>query len=123
MKLAIVIASDPKNGEESVGRAFNALALAAEGLQKGDEVEVVFVGAGTRWPAEATKLGHPLQGLYSQVRSAVKGASCGCADAFGAAAGVEACGVPKLKDHAMAGTTGLASLRRYAVEGWQTFVF
>lgn len=123
MKLAIVIASDPKNGEESVGRAFNALALAAEGMQKGDQVEVVFVGAGTRWPAEATRLGHPLHGLYSQVRSSVKGASCGCADVFGAAAGVEACGLPKLKDHAMAGTTGLASLRRYAVEGWQTFVF
>ena len=123
MKLAIVIASDPKAGEEAVGRAFNALALAAEAVQKGDQVEVVFVGAGTRWPAEATMLSHPLNGLYNQVRNSVKGASCGCADVFGAAAGVEACGIPNLKDHAMAGTSGLASLRRYLAEGWQTLVF
>ncbi len=81
------------------------------------------MGAGTRWPAEVTKLGHPLNGLYDAVRDKVAGASCGCADAFGAAAGVEACGVPKLKDHALAGTSGLASLRRYVAEDWKTVVF
>ena len=30
MKLAIIILSDPKNGQEALGRAFNGLALAAE---------------------------------------------------------------------------------------------
>lgn len=123
MKLAIAITADPTSGDDGLGRAFQGLALAAEGKQHGDQVEVVFIGAGTRWPALASKLGHPLHGLYDAVRTTVKGASCGCADVFGAADGVQACGVPKLKDHALNGTSGLASLRRYLAEGWQTLVF
>jgi hypothetical protein len=123
MKLAVIITSDPKAGEEAHGRAFNALALAAEAQGAGDEVNVVFVGAGARWPAELSKLGHPFNALYNQVRPSVTGASCGCAAAFGATEGVEACGVPQLKDHALKGTPGLASLRRYPAEGWTTLVF
>ncbi|MBL8843946.1 MAG: hypothetical protein JNL90_20655, partial [Planctomycetes bacterium] len=99
MKTALFVMSDPKAGEEAVGRVFNALAFAEESLAKGDEVHVVFAGAGTRWPAELTKLGHPAHALYDAVRPAVQGASCGCAQVFGASEGVEACGVPQLKQH------------------------
>jgi hypothetical protein len=113
----------PNNGEEALGRAFNALALAAEAQAKGDEVNVIFAGAGTRWPAELTKLAHPANGLYNAVRPAVTGASCGCAAVFGATKEVEACGLPEIKDHALDGTPGLASIRRYLAEGWQTLVF
>lgn len=124
MKTAIIILSDPKSGsEEALGRVFNALALASECKEKGDEVAVVFNGAGTRWPAELTKLSHPVNGLYNAVRDVVQGASCGCADVFGATESVKACGVPIVKDHALAGTAGLLSLRHYLAEGWQTVVF
>ncbi len=124
MKTAIIIMSDPKSGsEEALGRVFNALALASESKQKGDEVAVVFNGAGTRWPAELTKLSHPANALYNSVRDVVQGASCGCADVFGAKDGVEACGVPLKKDNALAGTSGLLSLRQYMVDGWKTIVF
>ena len=124
MKTAIIVMSDPKNGsEEALGRVFNALALAAECKQEGDEVAVVFNGTGTRWPAELTKLSHPANGLYNAVRDVVQGASCGCADVFGAKESVEFCGVPLKKDHALAGTSGLLSLRRYVREGWHTVVF
>lgn len=124
MKAAIIILADPKSGtEEALGRVFNALALAAELKQNGDEVAVVFNGAGTRWPAELTKLTHPANGLYNSVRDVVQGASCGCAEVFGATAGLESCGVPIKKDHALAGTSGLLSLRQYLVDGWQTIVF
>lgn len=124
MKTAIIILSDPKNGsEEALGRVFNALALASECKQKGDEVAVVFNGAGTRWPAELTKLSHPANGLYNAVRDVVEGASCGCAEVFGAMEGVKSCGVPIVKDYALAGTAGLLSLRRYLAEGWNTIVF
>ena len=45
MKFAIVVMSDPKAGsEESLGRLFNALALAHEAREKGDEVALVFAG-------------------------------------------------------------------------------
>ena len=123
MKTAIIILSDPKAGEESLGRVFNALAIAQESQQAGDEVEVVFNGAGTRWPEELSKISHPANALYNAVRDSVKGASCGCAAVFGATKGVEACGVPLLKDKALAGTPGISNLRRYLAEGWQTLVF
>jgi hypothetical protein len=123
MKLAIIVMSDPKQGDEALGRAFNALALAAEARDRGDDVEVTFVGAGTRWPAELSRLGHPAHGLYEAVRPAIAGASCGCSAVFGAADDVRACGVPELKDHALSGTPGLVSLRRYVADGWQTLVF
>ena len=124
MKTAIIVLSDPKHGsEEALGRVFNALALASECKQKGDEVAVVFNGAGTRWPAELTKISHPANGLYNAVRDVVEGASCGCAEVFGATDGVKSCGVPIMKDYSLAGTAGLLSLRRYLAEGWNAIVF
>ncbi|HSU54843.1 MAG TPA: hypothetical protein VLT36_12350 [Candidatus Dormibacteraeota bacterium] len=123
MKLALIILSDPKAGDEALGRVFNALAIAQEGLQQGDQVEIVFNGAGTRWPEELAKISHPANGLYNIVRPAVKGVSCGCAAVFGATKGVEACGVPLLKEKALAGTPGISNLRRYVADGWHTLVF
>jgi len=124
MKTAVIIMSDPKHGsEEALGRVFNALAFALECKQKGDQVAVVFNGTGTRWPLELSKLTHPANGLYNSVRDVVQGASCACAEVFGAKESVESCGVPVLKDHALAGTAGLLSLRRYVAEGWNTVVF
>ncbi len=124
MKLAIIILSDPKSGsEEALGRVFNALATAHAGLQAGDEVEVVFNGAGTRWPAELSRISHPANGIYNAVREAVKGASCGCAAVFGATKDVEACGLPLLKTRELEGTPGLSDIRGYLAAGWQTLVF
>jgi hypothetical protein len=123
MKVAIIILSDPKNGDEALGRAINALALAAEAQTQGDEVNVVFAGAGTRWPSEFTKLSHPANGLYNAVRPSITGASRGCSAVFGAAKEVEACGLPEIKDNELPGTPGVASIRRYLAEGWQTLVF
>jgi hypothetical protein len=124
MKTAIIILSDPKSGsEEALGRVFNALALASECKEKGDEVAVVFNGAGTRWPAELTKLSHPANRLYNSVRDTVQGASCGCAEVFGATEGLNSCGVSIVKDHPLAETAGLLSLRRYIAEGWNAVVF
>jgi hypothetical protein len=123
MKTAIVILSDPKGGDDALGRVFNALAIAHEAVQAGDEVEVVFNGAGTRWPEELSKLSHPANGLYQAVRDTIKGASCGCAAVFGATRGVEKCGLPLLKDKALAGTPGISNLRNYLANGWQTLIF
>ena len=123
MKIAIIILSDPKAGEEALGRTFNALALAAEAIKRGDEPEIIFTGAGTRWPVELSKLTHPAHGLYESVLPSVAGACNHCAVVFGAEGGVKACGLPTLKDNDLAGTQGLASIRRYLAEGWQTLVF
>lgn len=123
MKTAIIIISDPQAGEEALGRVFNALAVAAEGKQAGDEVEVNFIGTGTRWPAELSKVTSPVNGLYNEVRELVVGASCACAAVFGATEGVQACGIDEKKDNVLAGTPGLLSVRRYLIEDWKVLIF
>ncbi len=123
MKLAIIITSDPKSGEEALGRAFNALALAADADRRGEEVEVVFAGTGTRWPKELTRLDHPAHALYESVRGVVAGASLACAVVFGAKDSVREAGLPELRDNELAGTPGLAGIHRYLAGGWQTLVF
>jgi hypothetical protein len=123
MKIAIIILSDPKAGDEALGRVFNGLAVAHESLQRADEVEVVFQGAGTRWPEELAKVSHPANGLYNSVRESVKGVSRACAAVFGATAGVEACRLPLLNGKSLAGTPGLSDLHRYVAGGWHTLIF
>jgi hypothetical protein len=123
MKLAIIIVSDPKAGEESFARAFNALATAQEAQTAGDQVEVNFIGTGTRWPGEMSKAGHRLNALYNSVRETVKAGSCGCAAAFGATESLKACGIPEANNNAVAGTPGVLSLRKYVADGWQTLIF
>src|SRR5689334_1467568 len=120
MKTAIIILSDPKGGDEALGRVFNGLAVAQEAQQAGDTVEIMFNGAGTRWPAELSKVSHPANKLYIVVRNSVKGASCGCAEVFGATEGAKACGVALVTEKPLAGTPGISNLRRYLAEGWQT---
>lgn len=123
MKTAIIILSDPQTGDEALGRAFNALSLAHESVAAGDQVEVTFVGAGTRWPGVLSQLSHPANGLYNAVREVIVGGSCGCAAVFGASESLQACGIAEVKNQALPGTPGLASIRRYLAEGWQTLVF
>lgn len=123
MKTAIIIISDPTAGEEALARVFNALAVAAEGKHAGDEVEISFIGTGTRWPAELSKVSSPVNGLYNEVRDLVVGASCACAAVFGATEGVQACGIQEKKENAIAGTPGLLSVRRYLVEDWKVLIF
>jgi len=61
--------------------------------------------------------------LYENLLPAVAGACNHCAVVFGAEGSVKACGLPSIKDNEPAGTHGLASLRRYLVEDWQTVLF
>ena len=123
MKLAINIISDPQAGEEAFARAFNALATAQEAHQAGDQVEVNFIGTGTRWPGEMSKAGHPLNALYNSVREIIHSGSCGCAAAFGATASLQACGIAEARNNAVAGTPGLLSVRQYVANGWETLIF
>jgi hypothetical protein len=123
MKTAVILISDPKAGEEALARAFNALAVAVESRNAGDQVELSFIGTGTRWPAELAKVSHPANGLYNAARDLVVGASCACGEVFGATESLKASGVTEIKNNAIPGTSGLLSLRRYLAEGWQVLIF
>lgn len=123
-KVAIFILSDPTNGgEDAFGRAFNGLAAAWDIKQSGQEVTIIFQGAGTRWPSLITQKGHPLNGLYELVKGNIEGVSCGCADAFGATEGVAACGMKVLKDNQVPGTTGVAGYAKLLKFGTTVLTF
>jgi DsrE/DsrF-like family len=84
-KTAIVVFSDPKAGsEEALGRLFNAMFLTLELKDKGQNVALIFQGAGVRWPAEVVQPTHPAHALYHAVADKVAGVCGGCADVFGA---------------------------------------
>ena len=123
-KVAVVILSDPKNGsEEALGRLFNGLAAAYDFKANGDDVVTVFQGAGTRWLEIVTQAGHPATELFGAVQETVAGASCGCADVFGASESVQKSGFDLIKDNPIPGTTGLTSLRNYVEEGRTILTF
>ena len=78
MKAAVIIMSDPKSeSEESLGRLFNALAAAYDFKNRGDEVTILFQGAGTRWAGELANRDHPAYELFTAVRDKVAAVSCG----------------------------------------------
>ncbi len=124
MKTAIVVLSDPKTGgEEALGRLFNALAATYDFKQQGDDVTLLFQGAGTRWAAEITKSDHPAHELYNAVADSVAGVSCGCADVFGATEDAERSGFDLIKDNPVPGTTGFPSLRNLVADGYNVLTF
>lgn len=124
MKAAIIVLSDPKSGsEEALGRLFNALAAAYDFKHKGDEVTILFQGAGTRWAGQLTKQDHPAYALYQAVSDKVAGVSCGCAEVFGASAEAVQSGFELIRGNAVPGTSGLPSLQKLAANGYQILIF
>lgn len=123
-KAAVVVLSDPDSGsDEALGRLFNALAAAYDFKERGDEVTVLFQGAGTRWAAHLQNAEHPAYGLYESVADKVAGVSNGCAQVFGAADAAREGGFALLGENAVPGTGGLPSLGRLTAEGYHILAF
>ena len=124
MKAAVIVFSDPASGsDESLGRLFNALTTVYEYKQRGDEVTLIFQGAGTRWAGEVVKEDHPAHDLYLAVEDKVAGVSCGCADVFGATEEAEASGFDLIRDTPVPGTRGVPSLHNLVSEGYSVLTF
>lgn len=123
MKTVIVVFADPKPGtEEALGRVFNALFLAYELKQKDSDFDLVFQGAGVRWPAELAKPEHPAHALYAAVLDRIV-ACGGCADVFGAGAGLAPTGVRLVRDMSIPGTSGVLDLSRHLEAGHRLVTF
>lgn len=119
-KTAIVVLSEPKaNSDEALGRVFNALAAAYDFKTAGEEVKVLFQGAGTRWPVELQKDKHPANTLYKAIEDKIEGVSCACADVFGA----EPAGLDLITNNPVPGTSGLPSLVNLQKEGFNIITF
>tara|TARA_R110002051_G_scaffold52876_1_gene100062 strand:- start:3714 stop:4079 length:366 start_codon:yes stop_codon:yes gene_type:complete len=119
-KTAIVILSDPKAGsDEALGRVFNALAAAYDYKQAGEEVKIIFQGAGTRWPEQLEKVDNPVHGLFLEVKDKIEGISTGCSAVFG----VEISGYDHLNDNMVPGTKGVPSFLKLRSDGYEVLIF
>ncbi len=115
-KIGIVVFADTETHAD-LGRVVNALLAAREAGEAGDEVRLVFDGAGTKWIGELANPEHRSHRLYQGVKGRITGACRYCAGAFGATAAVEAEGVSLLDEYHQH-----PSLRRLAADGFEVLV-
>jgi hypothetical protein len=116
-KAALVVLADT-NSREGLGRVANALVTAAEFDEAGDEVTIVFDGAGTKWIPELADAEHKYHGRFEALKPRVAGACAYCAQAFGVRKEVEAAGVAMLDEYEQH-----PSLRRLVGDGYQVITF
>jgi hypothetical protein len=122
-RTAVVVLSDPRSGEEALGRVFNALAATLDFKTRQQEVVLLFQGAGTRWAGELVKPDHPVHALYRAVEDKIEGVSAACAAVFGARDEAEKGGFRLVGGNPVPGTDGLPSLAKYLADGYQVLTF
>jgi hypothetical protein len=115
-RIALVITSTLEGSGRSA--IYRALMFADELQRAGDDVAIVFEGAGSTAAAELVASDHALHPVFAKVRARVRGVCRFCAKSYGVLDTLEAAGVPLLADD-----RGHASLRALLVEGRQIITF
>ena len=87
-KAAFVILASG-DSPESLGRVVNALMGAYEMMESGQEVKIIFDGAGTQAAAALSAPDHKYHDLFRLVQSKVSGICSYCANAYGVAPKIE----------------------------------
>jgi hypothetical protein len=117
MKAAVILLADTDR-PEGTGRLANALTTAREFQEHGDEIAVIFDGAGVKWIPELAGSDHKYHRLFEEVRGAVAGACVYCSRAYGVKDAVEEAGVPFLDEF-----RGHPSIRSLIASGHQVISF
>lgn len=117
MKIAVFLLADIEV-KESWGRMANALETVKELKQAGDDVALVFDGAGVRWVGRLSSADHKYHALFANVQDRIAGACRYCAQAFQVAHEIEAAGVPLLADF-----DDHPSVRGFLAAGYQVLTF
>lgn len=116
-KAALIVFADTESAE-GLGRVVNALTTAKEFREAGDEVQVVFDGAGTKWVAELSNSEHEYHELLADTRDLVAGACAYCSKAFGVLDEVEQSPVSLLDEY-----EGHPSIRKLVDQGFHVVTF
>ncbi len=111
-KVALVIYSKLEGAGNSA--IYRSLMFAQELKLAGDDVTIVFDGAGSQAAAELAQPGHKLHTLFQDVRDRVRGVCRFCAEHYGVLEAVEVAGLTLLGED-----RGHASLRALLEEGFQ----
>jgi hypothetical protein len=116
-KAAIVFLADTET-QEGLGRMSNALTTVREFKDEGQQVTLIFDGAGTKWIGELTDPDHKYSGHFESVKDDVEGACAYCARAFGVKEEVQESGVDLLGDF-----EGHPSLAKLVGKGYHVITF
>ena len=117
IKAAVIVLADTETHGD-LGRVVNAMMTAKELIEAGDDVELLFDGAGTQWPGILADPDHKSHRLFAQVREVISGACAHCSRAFEAEEGVRRAELPFLEEY-----KGHPSIRRLLQEGRQVLTF
>ncbi len=116
-KISVVVLAGTE-AHSDLARVLNALELVKEAAGAGDEVELVFDGAGVQWVPTLSDAEHQLHGVYEQVSAHVAGACEFCANAFDVDEKVREAGVSFLSEF-----EGHPSLRQRIADGYSVVTF
>ena len=117
MKIAQFIYT-PFAGHGNSSIIYRALRTAQELHEAGDEVQIVFDGAGTEALAAISQPGHDLYRIFEKVRSLIAGACAGCAQSYGVKEKLAEAGFTLLRDY-----RGEASMAKYIHDGYQVITY
>ncbi|MBI3960605.1 MAG: DsrE family protein [Chloroflexi bacterium] len=117
LKLAIIVLADTETHADS-GRVVNALETAHEFKEAGDDVRLIFDGAGTKWVAALANPEHRLHKMFMALQESVTGACAFCARAFHVEDQIQAAGFQLLSEN-----QGHPSIRPLMGDGFQAITF
>jgi hypothetical protein len=116
-RAAIVLLADTET-KEGLGRMSNALTSVREFKEEGQEVSLIFDGAGTKWIGELSDSDHKYNRHFESVKDDIHGACAYCARAFGVKDEVQESGVELLGEF-----EGHPSLAKLVGQGYQVITF
>lgn len=116
-KVAVVVLSEMEEHAD-LGRVTNALQVVKEFKEHGDDVRLVFDGAGVVSAVTLADPEHRLHRLYNQVEDKLDGICRYCSRAFHVYERAEELGLPFLADY-----NQHPSIRNLIVEGYQVLTF
>ncbi|MFP4283875.1 MAG: hypothetical protein ACLFU2_14735 [Opitutales bacterium] len=118
MSKAAIIILAAGDAPESLGRVVNALMAAYEFKQAGDEVRILFDGAGVQAAAAFAQPDHKYHELYQRISDKVTGACDYCSGAFEVTDSVKEAGIPLVDEF-----KGHPSFRSLADAGFTLMTF
>jgi hypothetical protein len=100
-----------------LGRAVNAMEATKEFVEEGDDVKLVFDGAGTQWIPELEDEDHDYHDLYADVRDVVSVCDY-CAGSYGVEEAVDDADIQRLADY-----EGHPSIRSLVDDDYEIITF
>lgn len=115
-KAALIVYADTQENED-LGRVVNAMEAVREFDEAGDEVKLIFDGAGTRWIPELSDEDHDYHDLYDQVDQHAEVCEY-CANSYGVTDAADEAGVERVDEF-----DGHPSIRDLVVDGYEIITF